>query len=150
MRKLLFVLLLSLQALALPTPEEIVSKLYRTHLKTQDMRKTVAQNPRCFTPEFLELLNKALPKPAVDTDIFTHRKESMSDFELGPTTTQPGQAQVHVEIWTGGRLGQQKGEPEQATLYLITVNDGVGYQVNDIQFSSQKNRFKVGDFLRDL
>ena len=150
MRKLLFVLLLSLPALALPTPEEVVSKLYRTHLKTQDMRKTVAQNPRCFTPEFLELLNKALPKPAVDTDIFTHRKECMSDFELGPTTTQPGQAQVHVEIWTGGRLGQQKGDPDRATLYLITVNDGVGYQVNEIQFSSQNNRFKVGDFLRDL
>lgn len=150
MRKLLLILLLSLPALALPTPEEVVTKLYRTQLKTQDMRKTVAQNPRCFTPEFLDLVQKAMSKPALDTDIFTHRKESMSDFELGPTTLQANQAQVHLEIWTGGRVGQQKGEPERATLYLITVNDGVGFQVDDIQFTSTRPRFKVGDFLRGL
>ncbi|MBN9419785.1 hypothetical protein ABS71_02640 [bacterium SCN 62-11] len=150
MRNLLFVLLLSLPALALPSAEEVVTKLYRTHLKTQDMRKTVAQNGRCFTPEFLELLEKALSKPEANIDIFTHRKESMSDFELGPTTIQGNQAQVHVEIWTGGRVGLQKGEPEKATLYLITVNDGVGLQVNDIQFTTTRPRFKVADFLRGL
>lgn len=147
MRKLLLILLLSLPALALPTPEEVVSKLYRTHLKTQDVRKTVAQLPRGFTPEFQELLDKALSK--VDTDIFTHQKANLADFELAETTVHTTQAQINVQIWTGGRLGQHLSEPSLATVYLLDLEDGVGYRVDDIQFKTRP-RFKIRDFLSSL
>lgn len=149
MRKLLLILLLSLPALALPAPEEVVSKLYRTHLKTKDMRKTVAEAPRCFTPEFLALLQKALPNSAVDTDIFTHSQTPMSDFEIEETFRQPVQAQVHLQIWTGARIGLQTGQPQKAVLYLVDLELGSGYQIKDIQFLSTP-RFKVFDYLTSL
>lgn len=149
MRKLLLVLLFSLPALALPTPEEVVTKLYRTHLKTQDMRKTVAQTPRSFSPEFLALLQKALPNPNVETDIFTHSKTLMTDFEIADTTMQAVQAQVHLQIWTGSRIGQQNGQPDKATIYLVDSELGAGFQVSDIQFLT-KPRFKVFEFLTSL
>lgn len=149
MRKLLLVLLLSLPALALPTPEEVVIKLYRTHIKTQDAAKTMTQLPRTFTPEFRALIDKGLAKQGLDSDLFTHQKASMTDFELGDTAVQTTQAQVHLQIWTGGRLGQQKGVPENATIYLVDLEDGVGYQIDDIQFQT-KPRFKLRDFLKSL
>lgn len=149
MRKLLLVLLLSLPALALPTPEEVVSKLYRTHLKTQDQRKTVAEVPRCFAPEFLEVLQKALPNPALEGDLFTHNKATMTDFEIADTSRQAVQAQVHLQIWTGGRIGQQTGQPQKATLYLVDRELGAGFQIIDIQFLT-KPRFKVFDYLTSL
>lgn len=147
MRKLLLVLLLSLPALALPTPEEVVSKLYKIHLKSQDMRKTVAQFGRGFTPEFQTLLDKGLAK--ADSDIFTHQKANLDDFELKAATLQSNQAQVDVQLWTGGRLGQHSGPPSIATVYLLDLEDGVGYRVNDIQFQT-KPRFKIRDFLTSL
>ena len=147
MRKLLLVLLLSLPALALPTPEEVVTKVYRSHIRNQDMGKTVAQVPVCFTPEFLALLNKAMPK--LDQDVFTHLKTKMTDFELDNTSVQTTQAQVHLQIWTGERIGQQKGDPEKATIYLIDLEEGKGYQIEDIQFQTRP-RFKIRDFLKSL
>lgn len=149
MRNLLLVLLLSLPAMGLPTPDEVVSKIYRTHLKAQDMRKTVAQNPRCFTPEFQALLQKSLSKPSVDFDIFTHSKESLSDFEVAAVTQQATQAQVQLELWLGGRPGQQKGQPQRATVYLINLEGGAGFQVEEIQYPTRP-RFKISEFLRSL
>lgn len=150
MRNLLLVLLLSLPALALPTPHEVVNKLYRTHIKTQDMRKTVAQLPRSFSPEFLGILQRALAKPTVDIDIFTHSQTSLSDFILDPVTPkQSRNAQVHVQVWVSSRLGQHAGPPEKVTYYLTDEEDGAGYQITDIQFLS-KPHFKVREFLLPL
>ena len=149
MRKLLLVLLLSLPVLALPTPEEVVVKLYRSHLKNQELGKTVAQVPGCFTPEFLALLNKALEKRDVDTDLFTHQKSKMTEFELGNTAVQTTQAQVHLQIWAGDRVGQQNRDPQNATIYLVDLQEGKGYQIEDIQFQTRP-RFKVADFLKSL
>jgi hypothetical protein len=149
MRKLLLVLLLSLPVLALPTPEEVVIKLYRTHIKTQDASKTVAQLPRTFTAEFRALIDKGLAKQGLDSDLFTHQKANMTDFELTTTSVQTTQAQVHLQIWTGGRLGQQKGEPQEATIYLLDLEGGVGYQIDDIQFQA-KPRFRLREFLKAL
>lgn len=149
MRNLLFLILLSLPALALPSPEEVVTKIYRIQLKTQDMRQTVAQTQRCYTPEFLVLLEKSLKKTTIETDIFTQSKEKLSDFELGSVSRQATQAQVQLELWLGGRVGQQKGQPQKVTLYLIDLEHGAGFQVEDIQYPTRP-RLKMSEFLRQI
>ena len=149
MRNLLLVLLLSIPALALPTPQQVVSKIYHAHLKTQDMRKTVAELPRSFSPEFLDILQRALARPGVDFDIFTHGQGKMSDFFVDDTVTQSKDAQVHVKVWMGERIGQQSGLAQDVTLYLTNNDDGRGFQVYDIQFPG-KPRFKVRDFLTPI
>ncbi|MFN8613562.1 MAG: hypothetical protein U0931_38845 [Vulcanimicrobiota bacterium] len=149
MRKILFLLLLTLPALALPTPEELVTRLYRTHLKTQDMRKTVAQLPQAFSPEFLETAKQALARPGADTDIFTHTKAMLTDFAVDDATIWTSRAEVHLRFWTGDRVGQQKSVPQPVTVYLIDEEQGAGYQVQDIQFPGRPP-FKVRDYLTQL
>ena len=149
MRKLLLVLLLTLPALALPTPEEVVNKLYRTHLKNKDVRKTVAELPRSFDPEFLDIINQALAKPTMNIDIFTHTQGNLTDFAVGTTTMWTTRAEVHVRLWTGEHVGQQKSDPEDLTVYLIDKEQGAGYQIEDFQFMT-KPRFKTRDYLMGI
>lgn len=130
MRKLLCLLLLSLPALASPTPEELVTRLYRTHLKTQDTRQTLSQSARAFQPEFLEILNRA---PA-GADILIHTPGKLTDFAVEPASLWTTRAEVRVKLWTGDRLGQQKSVPQDVTFYLSDAEEGAGFQIQDIQF----------------
>ncbi|MBS2040860.1 hypothetical protein JST97_38085 [bacterium] len=145
MRNFLLVLLLTAPALALPSPEELITKIYRTHLKTHDARQTVSKFPRAFSPEFLELINQA----PLDTDIFTHTQATLTDFAVESSTLWTNRAEVHVRFWTGDRLGQQKSPPQDVTVYLSDAEEGAGFQIQDIQFPGRP-AFKVYDHLLKL
>jgi hypothetical protein len=149
MRKLLLVLLLSLPVLALPTPEEVVTKLYRTHLKSHDVRTTISSLPRTFEPEFVSIYNQAVAKSQLNTDIFTHTQGTLTDFAVAPATLWTTRAEVRVKLWTGDHVGQQKSEPIDATVYLFDQETGQGYQVQDIQFM-EKPRLRIRDYLMAL
>lgn len=140
--------MLSLPALAIPTPDEVVSKVYNTHLKTQDMQKTIQQVPKCFTPGFLGILERALksqpPKPFVDVDVFCNNQMGLGDFEVVRCDTQGYNSEVRIKVWDS--RSKRQGKPQLARVILTDVKDGDGYQIKDIEWESNPP-FKVRDYL---
>ena len=144
-------LLLSLPALAIPAPDEVVSKLYKTHKQTQDMQKTIRQVPKCLTPGFLGIMERALkgqpPKPFVDVDVFCNNQMGLGDFEIVRSEVQGYNAEVRIKVWDSRSL--RKGKPQVARVILTDVKDGDGYQIKDIEWDGTPT-FKVRDFLTKI
>lgn len=162
MLRFFIVLLLVLPALARP-PAEVVDQVYSTHLQMQSQRKTVAANPKCFTPGFLGIIERAFkgqpPKPFVDVDILAHNQMGMGAYELGPIKISGRDATVGLSVWVGrgGKFSdpamKKQSSPDKAIVYLTDVGDGDGFQIKDIEWLPTRDynkSFYIREFLKKI
>lgn len=162
MLRFLILLLLAFPALA-RTPVEVVDQLYSTHLQVQDQRKSVAAHPKCFTPGFLAIIQRAFqgqpPKPYVDIDFLANNQMGMGAYELGPTSISGKDATVGLSVWVGRGAKfsdpamKKQSSPSKAIVYLTDVGDGDGFQIRDIEWlpsPDYKKSFHIREFLKSI
>lgn len=127
--------MLSLPALALAAPDQVVSKVYNTHLKTQDMRKTIQQVPKCFTPGLLSILERALkgqpPRPIRGHRYFLQQSDG-------------SHSEVRIKVWDS--RSKRKDKPQLGRVILTDVKDGDGYQIRDIEWEVRLSKFVTTGF----
>lgn len=166
MRKLTLFILLTLLLLpcwadnhkqATRSPASVVQQLYKTHLATQNLIKTVQKDGKCFTPGFRIIIVDALKKAPqnssnfVDVDFLINSQTELGDFEVLKTTEIPKKKEpdkalepewtVEVRVWTGlnsRKSAQDKSKRDSwpyvfpARFYLIDV--GEGPQIREIEW----------------
>lgn len=142
MRWYLFLFLLATPILA-QTPEEVVRKAYQTHLDSRGFQKTLATCQQCFTPEFLDIMERALAKKPggpgrfVDWDFFVGSQAGFVKFEVGQAEPDGARTLVPILVWNderGYRLesDSRKRDEMYSPLIIELVDHGSGYQIDDI------------------
>ena len=148
MRWILCFLLLSAAVWA-RQPEVVVEDVLSTHLRVQNLEKTVRATTRCWTSGFLGVIERALARRPgqgggayVDSDFLSRSQTELGFYEVGRATVTGKEARVPVKVWNGLRSLKELKDPKKragwqwtckATYHLTDV--GEGFQIKDIVYA---------------